>query len=135
MPVRKRFVKTSPKVLREHQSVFKLLEETSGFFTSLGVVGFQILWGHLKWSVHAGPLRQSPRSSKVAVRAVADDLTTPQTGALVSGAIFNPIVLYSEFTLFTTGKGLDPGPGGLYGALEGIGQPLNFPCESRPPIS
>lgn len=42
----------------------------------------------------------------------------------MSGAIFNPIVLYSEFILYTTGKGLDPGPGGLYGALEGIGMPF-----------
>ena len=55
--------------------------------------------------------------------ASADDLSTAQTAALVSGAIFNPVVLYSEWTLFQTGKGLDPGPAGIYGALEGIGDP------------
>lgn len=69
----------------------------------------------------AGLLRVGSRSRRVAAKAAADDLTTLQTAALVAGGIFNPIVLYSEWTLFSTGKGLDPGPGGLYGALEGIG--------------
>ena len=70
----------------------------------------------------AGPLKAAPRSKRGAARAAADNLTTPQTAALVAGAIFNPVVLYSEYVLFTTGKGLDPGPGGIYGALEGIGE-------------
>jgi hypothetical protein len=29
-------------------------------------------------------------------------------------------MLFSEYTLKTTGEGLPPGPGGLYGALEGV---------------
>ena len=31
-----------------------------------------------------------------------------------------PIMLFSEFTLKTTGCGLPAGPGGIYGALEGL---------------
>ena len=42
------------------------------------------------------------------------------TAATVAGAVANPIVLYSEWVLKTTGSGLPPGPGGLYGAAEGI---------------
>ncbi len=73
----------------------------------------------------AGPLSKSLQQSRlrlVTVRAAStDDLSTAETAALVSGAIFNPVVLYSEWTLFQTGKGLDPGPAGIYGALEGVG--------------
>lgn len=32
----------------------------------------------------------------------------------------NPVVLVSEYFLKTTGEGLPPGPGGIYGATEGI---------------
>lgn len=32
----------------------------------------------------------------------------------------NPVVLVSEYLLKTTGEGLPPGPGGIYGATEGI---------------
>ena len=72
--------------------------------------------------IYAGPLR--PRSARtVRVLAATSDaeLSTPQTAALVLGAVFNPVVLLSEYVLVTTGQGLDPGPGGLYGAAEGIG--------------
>ncbi len=37
------------------------------------------------------------------------------------GALLNPIVLWSEYTLATTGAGLPPGPGGALGAAEGVG--------------
>lgn len=68
-----------------------------------------------------GSKSQGRRQSLVRAEA-SSNLTTGQTAALVSGAIFNPVVLYSEYTLFSTGKGLDPGPAGIYGALEGVGK-------------
>jgi len=34
--------------------------------------------------------------------------------------VANPVVLVSEYFLKTTGEGLPPGPGGIYGATEGI---------------
>jgi hypothetical protein len=34
--------------------------------------------------------------------------------------VANPVMLYSEYTLKTTGEGIPPGPGGVYGALEGV---------------
>lgn len=37
-----------------------------------------------------------------------------------AGLVANPVVLLSEYFLKTTGQGLPPGPGGLYGATEGI---------------
>lgn len=40
--------------------------------------------------------------------------------AAVAGLIANPVVLVSEFYLKTTGEGLPPGPGGIYGATEGV---------------
>ena len=57
------------------------------------------------------------------MRAASND--TASTGAVgtaatVLGALANPVVLYSEWVLKTTGSGLPPGPGGLYGAAEGI---------------
>lgn len=73
----------------------------------------------------AVPLRAPRAGSRrsLSIRAEAsNELSTAQTAALVSGAIFNPIILFSEWTLFSTGKGLDPGPAGIYGALEGIGE-------------
>lgn len=70
----------------------------------------------------AKPRQQRP--SVMVKAASTDDLSTAQTAVLVSGAIFNPVVLYSEWTLFQTGKGLDPGPAGIYGALEGVGKSL-----------
>eukprot|EP00891_Asterochloris_glomerata_P000820 jgi/Astpho2/820/Aster-x0972 len=41
--------------------------------------------------------------------------------AIGAGLLLNPVVLISEYYLKTTGKGLPEGPGGLYGAAEGIG--------------
>lgn len=37
-----------------------------------------------------------------------------------AGVITSLVVFFSEFTLKTTGCGLPAGPGGLYGAIEGI---------------
>lgn len=39
---------------------------------------------------------------------------------VAAGLVANPVVLLSEYFLKTTGQGLPPGPGGLYGATEGI---------------
>eukprot|EP00878_Enallax_costatus_P001899 GHUV01002059.1.p1 GENE.GHUV01002059.1~~GHUV01002059.1.p1 ORF type:complete len:161 (+),score=42.51 GHUV01002059.1:129-611(+) len=40
--------------------------------------------------------------------------------AIAAGLVCNPVMLYSEYVLKTTGAGLPPGPGGIFGALEGI---------------
>jgi hypothetical protein len=36
---------------------------------------------------------------------------------IAAGLISNPVVAFSLYTLKTTGAGLPPGPGGLYGAI------------------
>ena len=38
----------------------------------------------------------------------------------ISGTVTALIVLYSEYTLSQTGCGLPAGPGGIYGAIEGL---------------
>lgn len=53
-------------------------------------------------------------------RASSDDVGTAGTAAIALGLLANPIVLWSEYTLATTGSGLPPGPGGALGASEGI---------------
>lgn len=56
------------------------------------------------------------------VRAAApEDVGTLGLGVAAAGLLFNPIVLWSEYTKFTTGAGLPEGPYGLLGAAEGIG--------------
>ena len=45
-----------------------------------------------------------------------DDIGAAGLAAVAAGALANPIVLWSEFTLKTTGAGLPPGPGGALGA-------------------
>ncbi|BDA41912.1 hypothetical protein COCOBI_02-7100 [Coccomyxa sp. Obi] len=62
------------------------------------------------------------RRPKIAVTAAAnsEDIGTPGTAAIALGALANPLVLLSDYTLYTTGRGLPEGPGGLYGAAEGI---------------
>ncbi|KAI3431615.1 hypothetical protein D9Q98_004664 [Chlorella vulgaris] len=63
----------------------------------------------------------APRRS-VSVRAAADDTDVGAAGtaAIALGLLANPICLWSEYTLKTTGAGLPPGPGGALGAAEGI---------------
>lgn len=39
---------------------------------------------------------------------------------VAAGFVANPVVLVSEYFLKTTGEGLPPGPGGIYGATEGV---------------
>ena len=45
-------------------------------------------------------------------RANSEQIAPAQLAATAAGFVFNPIVLYSDFVLKTTGKGLPPGPGG-----------------------
>jgi len=56
------------------------------------------------------------------VRATAaeEDIGAAGTAAIALGLVSNPIVLWSEYTLKTTGAGLPPGPGGALGAAEGV---------------
>ena len=46
------------------------------------------------------------------------DIGTAGTAAIAAGLVANPLTLWSEYTLFSTGAGLPPGPGGLLGAAE-----------------
>lgn len=69
----------------------------------------------------ARPLAPLAASKKPAPKAPApveddSDIGTVGLATAVAGLLFNPIVLFSEYTLQTTGAGLPPGPGGLYGA-------------------
>ncbi len=54
------------------------------------------------------------RRPRVAPAAAADaeDIGTAGTAAIALGALANPLVLLSDYTLYTTGRGLPEGPGG-----------------------
>lgn len=76
------------------------------------------------------PTTAAPTSARRAAR-----MTTPPTGnedspppfstagkaAVVAAFLTFPTVAVSEYALLTTGCGLPPGPGGLIGAVEGVG--------------
>jgi hypothetical protein len=47
----------------------------------------------------------------------SSDVGPAGLAAIASGLIANPVMLWSEYTLKTTGAGLPPGPGGALGAL------------------
>lgn len=72
----------------------------------------------------AGPLRsiRKPhiRRASVQARAAIDQESTVTKAVVAAGFIANPVVLVSEYFLKTTGEGLPPGPGGVYGATEGV---------------
>ena len=51
---------------------------------------------------------------------IGEDVGAAGVSAIVSGLVANPVIVWSLFTLKTTGCGLPPGPGGALGALEGI---------------
>ncbi|MEW5302570.1 MAG: hypothetical protein WDW36_005340 [Sanguina aurantia] len=63
--------------------------------------------------------RAAPKKPVESAPAVAD-IGTAGFAAIASGLLANPIMLYSLYTLKTTGAGLPPGPGGAYGAAEGV---------------
>ncbi|PSC73380.1 hypothetical protein C2E20_3528 [Micractinium conductrix] len=69
-----------------------------------------------------GAVSAAPRRARVAPVAAAssEDVGTVGTAAIALGLLANPICLWSEYTLKTTGAGLPPGPGGALGAAEGI---------------
>lgn len=75
-------------------------------------------------TVHAGPsmLPARRRDTRTVVKtyATAETDSTLTETAVAAGLVANPVVLVSEYFLKTTGEGLPPGPGGLYGATEGI---------------
>lgn len=52
-----------------------------------------------------------PRTIKAAAQG-SDDVGATGTAAIALGALANPIVLLSDYTLFKTGRGLPEGPGG-----------------------
>ena len=72
----------------------------------------------------AGPLRLSRRSYarhvSVQTKAAIDQDNTLSKAVVAAGFVANPVVLVSEYFLKTTGEGLPPGPGGIYGATEGV---------------
>lgn len=50
----------------------------------------------------------------------SDDVGTTGKAVIALGLLANPLCLWSEYTLKTTGAGLPPGPGGALGAAEGL---------------
>jgi hypothetical protein len=53
------------------------------------------------------------------VEVSSGGVNTVCLAATAAGIVANPICLWSEWTLKTTGAGLPPGPGGLLGAAGG----------------
>ena len=52
------------------------------------------------------------RSRHITHAASDSEIGTAGTAAVALGALANPIVLLSDYVLFTTGRGLPEGPGG-----------------------
>ena len=46
-----------------------------------------------------------------------EEVGTAGLVGIATGLVSNPVVAYSLYVLKTTGSGLPPGPGGLYGAI------------------
>ena len=59
------------------------------------------------------------RSCHITHAASDSEIGTAGTAAVALGALANPLVLFSDYVLFTTGRGLPEGPGGkvLYASL------------------
>jgi hypothetical protein len=62
----------------------------------------------------------APSSRVLASEGYVDDGGSPAAIAGAGGIFASLVCFVSEFTLKTTGCGLPAGPGGLYGAVEGI---------------
>ena len=62
------------------------------------------------------------RATRTVRPRAASELENSNTAKAVAiaGLVANPVVLVSEYFLKTTGEGLPPGPGGIYGATEGV---------------
>eukprot|EP00882_Tetradesmus_deserticola_P028167 GHRQ01031361.1.p1 GENE.GHRQ01031361.1~~GHRQ01031361.1.p1 ORF type:complete len:158 (+),score=59.42 GHRQ01031361.1:502-975(+) len=59
-------------------------------------------------------------AKKTDAASAGTDVGAAGLAAIAAGLVANPVMLFSEYTLKTTGEGIPPGPGGLYGALEGV---------------
>ena len=55
---------------------------------------------------------RSQRSCHITHAASDSEIGTAGTAAVALGALANPLVLLSDYVLFTTGRGLPEGPGG-----------------------
>ncbi|GIL68952.1 hypothetical protein Vafri_22214 [Volvox africanus] len=66
------------------------------------------------------PIAPSGLRSPVRAKASNSDVGTAGVAAIALGLPANAVMLWSEWTLKTTGSGLPPGPGGALGAAEGI---------------
>lgn len=66
------------------------------------------------------PSRRRNRRAAATTQATAEPDSTLTKAVVAAGLVANPVVLVSEYFLKTTGEGLPPGPGGIYGATEGI---------------
>lgn len=74
-----------------------------------------------------GPLSTAPivrgqQKARVPVckASNSEELGVPATAGIALGLVANPIILWSSYTLYTTGAGLPEGPGGALGAAEGV---------------
>lgn len=66
------------------------------------------------------PVRRRSSRTTLTIQATAETNSNLTKAVVAAGLVANPVVLVSEYFLKTTGEGLPPGPGGLYGATEGI---------------
>ncbi|KAL0031335.1 hypothetical protein WJX79_004525 [Trebouxia sp. C0005] len=66
------------------------------------------------------PSRRRNHCAALKTKATAEPDSTLTKAVVAAGLVANPVVLVSEYFLKTTGEGLPPGPGGIYGATEGI---------------
>lgn len=97
------------------------LHESQGF--SQVTAGNLALKGLRRPSSSISRFSQRTFGKALALRAqeagpLDNDTTATAVGA--GGLVFSLIMLYSEYTLKTTGCGVPAGPAGLYGAAEGI---------------
>ena len=72
-------------------------------------------WSHWQLSLPTGVKPRRARATVVRA-ALTEDVGTAGKAAIALGLVANPLVLWSEWTLKTTGSGLPPGPGGALGA-------------------
>ncbi|KAL6774616.1 hypothetical protein ACKKBG_A25685 [Auxenochlorella protothecoides x Auxenochlorella symbiontica] len=89
--------------------------------------GFSVLHATLRLPSRGGIrslgiTHPTPRQRHVGARAELGGGTDSklQLAAGVAGVFAAPLVLWSSYTLATTGSGLPPGPSGVLGAAEGL---------------
>jgi hypothetical protein len=77
--------------------------------------------------------RAKKASTPPAVEVADDDVGAAGLAAIAGGLVANPIMIWSLYTLKTTGAGLPPGPSGLLGALGAPRLSLSSPlaCTAR----